>query len=330
MTNGRRKALLSGAVVAALALCALLLWLRHVDKTPQGRARTARIPGMARNDTGTTTQTKRTLRAADNDFATIQCSVQSKGGESVPAGTLTATAEEDGAIRTSVSQGSDLVLIVPAGRWTLLWSPGNLPTGYPLGTVDLVEGEVFQCALSSAGVTVTGRVLDPDGEPLARARLQGCGARVVSDAEGQFAFTAAFNFLRGDEKTCQLRARWEDGLLARFSEPATVSALTPGPHTLVVDPSPVAGMGITIRQGEESLEVGYVHPGTPAEDADLRVGDLLLMVDGHDTAGMSSMEFIPYGVGKEGSTVVLEIEREGQQMRKSFRRERIVKLEEDE
>jgi C-terminal processing protease CtpA/Prc len=89
-------------------------------------------------------------------------------------------------------------------------------------------------------------------------------------------------------------------------------------------------MGITIRQGEYGLEVSYVHPGTPAEDADLRVGDQILMVDGHDTSGMSSMEFIPFGVGPEGSTVGLEIERDGQQLRKSFRRERIVKLDEDE
>ena len=330
MTDGKRRALLGAAVLAALGICALLLWLQHVDKQPKGRARTARIPGMARTDTGAKPPKTRVLRAADNDFATIQCTVQSVESASVPTGTLTATEVEDGDTRTSVSQGADLLLTVPAGRWTLQWTPGNLPAGYPLGTFDLVEGEVFHCALSSTGVTVTGRVLDLEGAPIPRAKLQGCGSRVKSDAEGQFAFTVAFNFLRGEEKTCELRARWEDGLLARFSEPAKVSALTPGPHTLVVDASPVAGMGITLRQGEYGLEVSYVHPGTPAEDADLRVGDQILMVDGHDTAGMSSMEFIPFGVGAEGSTVVLEIEREGQQIRKSFRRERIVKLDEDE
>ena len=39
------------------------------------------------------------------------------------------------------------------------------------------------------------------------------------------------------------------------------------------------------------------------------------------------MDFIPLGVGTEGSTVVLDLDRDGQRLRKSFRRERIVKVD---
>ena len=193
--------------------------------------------------------------------------------------------------------------------------------------MDLVEGDVFHCAVAPDGVPVSGVVMDTRGNPLAGLRIDGCGPRHESDESGHFAFTVPFAALRGAGRACTLRARYEDGLLARYSAPAKVTALTPGPFTLTVDASPVAGMGVSLRQADDGLYIGYVHPGTPAEDADLHAGDRILSVDGHDTEGMTAMEFIPLGVGAEGSTVVLELEREGQQIRKSFRRERIVKLE---
>ncbi len=329
---GRRRRLLVLAVLAALGLCGLLLWLRHVDKAPKGRARTARLPTMSgpRPDTGHATAAPE--HAADNDFATIQCTVSTHADVHIPPGRLYATAvdvddADDGSVMDGTANGDELILTVPPGRWALTWGVGNLPTGFPIGTVDLVEGEVFHCALAPNGVPISGVVVDPHGEPVPNVRVEGCGPGKPTDSDGHFAFTVPFGLLRGAEHACALRARFEDGLLARYSDPAHVTALTPGPFTLTLDPSPVAGMGITLRSLDDGLYVGYVHPGTPAEDADLRVGDKLLSVDGHDTEGMTPMQFIPYGVGAEGSTVVLDLERNGQQLRKSFKRERIVKLE---
>lgn len=329
--SGRRRLASAGLVLAALCVCGVLLWLQHLDRVPKGRPRTATLPtmGAPRSDTG---HPRAVEHAAENEFATIQCAVSTRADLHVPPGRLLATAVESddadpGTVLTGTANGNELILTVPAGRWTLAWGIGNLPTGFPLGTVDLVEGDVFRCAVAPDGVPVSGVVVDTRGNPLPALRIDGCGPRHESDASGRFAFTVPFAALRGPERTCSLRARFEDGLLARYSAPASVSALTPGPFTLTVDASPVAGMGVSLRQTDGGLSVGYVHPGTPAEDADLRAGDRILAVDGHDTEGMTAMEFIPLGVGAEGSTIVLEIERDGEQIRKSFRRERIVKLE---
>lgn len=331
MSPRRRRSVQAVAVLAALGLCALLLWLRHLDKAPKGRARTAKLPTMAapKPDTGHAAAPE---RARDNDFATIQCTVSTHADVHIPPGRLVATAVESddaevGDVLTGTTNGDELILTVPAGRWSLTWALGGLPTGFSIGTVDLVEGDVFRCALAPNGVPVSGIVIDPRGNPLPNVRLSGCGPGKPTDADGRFAFTVPFGMLRGAEHRCTLRARFEDGLLSRYSDSAHVTALTPGPFTLTLDASPVAGMGITLRMLDDGLHVGYVHPGTPAEEADLRVGDRILSVDGHDAEGMTAMQFIPYGVGAEGSTVVLDLEREGQAIRKSFKRERIVKLE---
>ncbi len=314
-------------VFGVLAICALLLWLASEDKVARG-ARRPNLPTMPRTDADTGDRPA-PAHAAENDFATVQCTVQA--APNMPVGRILAHAvdvegTEPGTVLISTSRETDLIVTLDPGRWTLLWSLGDLPSGFHIGTVDLVEGEVFTCALSPTGVPVSGRVVDPKGEPLPDTRVEGCGPSVQSDADGRFQFVVPFGLLRGLGRTCTLRARFEDGLLSRYSQPSKASALRPGPHILTLDPSPVAGMGITLRQVEDGIQVSRVHPGTPAEDADLRAGDLILSVDGHSTEGMKTHDFIPYGVGVEGTTVVLEIERDGQSLRKSFRRERIVKL----
>lgn len=328
--GSRRRWALAALTLGALVLCALLLWAQRVDKAPRGKPRQARLPTMApKADTG---HAKPTVHHAENDFATVQCTVTASGGAQAPTGQLRATAVEaddvePGTVETSVANGTEMMLTLPPGRWTLAWGFGHMPAGMPLGTVDLLEGDVFHCAVSPQGVPVTGVVLDNSGRPLGGIRLGGCGRSPKTNTEGQFSFIVPFAALRGAEHTCSLRARWEDGMLSRYSDGVNVSALTPGPFALTLDASPVAGMGIALDGREDGIYVGSVHPGTPAEDADLRAGDRILEVDGHDTTGMTVMDFIPYGVGKEGSTVVLELDRDGQEVRKSFRRERIVKVD---
>lgn len=328
--SDRRRWALLGLVIGALSVCALLLWLQRVAKTPSGKPRQARLPTMApAADTG---HSKPPVHAADNAFATIDCTVSASGSIHLPTGQIRATAVEaddvePGTVETSIANGTDLMLTLPAGRWSLAWGFGHMPAGMPLGTVDLLEGDVFHCAVSPQGVPISGVVVDTRGNPLPGVRVSGCGRGPATDADGRFAFVVPFGALRGVEHTCSLRARWEDGLLSRYSDSVGVTALTPGPFTLTVDASPVAGMGITLDDRQDGVYVGFVHAGTPAEDADLRAGDKILVVDGHDTTGMSAMDFIPLGVGTEGSTVVLDLDRDGQRLRKSFRRERIVKVD---
>ena len=50
--------------------------------------------------------------------------------------------------------------------------------------------------------------------------------------------------------------------------------------------------------------------GSPAEDAGLQAGDVILKIDGTSTQGMSTNELDVYG--PEGTTVTLEIGRAGE------------------
>lgn len=320
MTPRARRRAIAALALAGLVLCG---WLLHVERAGHAAHRAAappRLPTMTRS----AHEAPRSAPVRTDDaFASIQCTLRADPDAPPAAGTLRAIDVETGEQRASTPNGNDLVLTVPEGRWTLRWDPEGLPTGYRLGTVDLVDGDVFRCALAATGVVVHGRVVDPDGAPLADATTQGCGPPMTSDVNGAFTLTVPFQALRGPDGRCALRARWSDGLLSRYSEPATVSLLGGDSPVLTVDPKPVAGMGITLREGEDGLYVGYVHPGTPAEAADLRVGDVLLSVDGHDTAGMSTLDFIPYGVGDEGTTVLLEIQRGDEVLTRRIRRARI-------
>ncbi len=328
--NGRRRLALFALVVGGILLCILLLWLRAVVKAPKAGPPHPHIPTVAKKqDTG---HVHAPIHAAENDFATVQCTVAASNGVSIAAGEIRATAVEaddvdPGTVKRSVPNGDELTLTVPPGRWALAWGFGHLPSAIPLGTVDLVEGDVFRCAVSPLGVPVSGVVVDKSGQPVAGVHVEGCGRSPVTDADGKFSFVAPFGVLRGAEHACPLRARWEDGMLSRYSDPSMVTALTPGPFTITLDTSPVAGMGITLDGRPDGIYVRVVHAGTPAEDADLRAGDKIVAIDGHDTDGMSAMDFIPYGVGADGSTVTLDLERDGETLRKSFRRERIIRVD---
>ena len=71
------------------------------------------------------------------------------------------------------------------------------------------------------------------------------------------------------------------------------------------------GIGITIIVAEDGsgLQVMEVNPGSSAEEAGIRVDDVIIGIEGHDAAGMTTTEARELVRGKEGTTVQITIRR---------------------
>lgn len=74
------------------------------------------------------------------------------------------------------------------------------------------------------------------------------------------------------------------------------------------------GIGAYISKGvtDEFCIISGVIEGTPAEEADLREGDIIYEVDGVLTQGMDTTEVVSLIKGEEGTKVVLTLVREGE------------------
>jgi len=94
------------------------------------------------------------------------------------------------------------------------------------------------------------------------------------------------------------------------------------PHTAFVEPvsaeildqdmqGSFEGIGATVQMVDGRLVIARPLPGSPALKADLRVGDIVLQVDGQSLEGKTIMEAISLIRGPRGTAVVLLIQREG-------------------
>lgn len=92
------------------------------------------------------------------------------------------------------------------------------------------------------------------------------------------------------------------------------------PHTVFLDPQQLqamrddtrgeyVGVGIMIRNLEEGIEVTEVFEGGPARDAGVRIGDLIVTVDGASVIGLDTPTVVDLLRGPRGERVVLGIER---------------------
>ncbi len=73
----------------------------------------------------------------------------------------------------------------------------------------------------------------------------------------------------------------------------------------------IEGIGVTITEVEETGRVQIVNvlPGTPAEDAGLREGDIFIEVNGEDVTQLTYLELVTRVRGPAGSTVHLKMQR---------------------
>ncbi len=302
-----RRGILIAAVVALLLTVAL--WLAaKVERSALTRSNgDKRVPSVVAGRDLAAAQSVAPVREAD-EGATVRCRYD---GEDEP-GTLVAMGDD---VVQGGAGGADLSLRLPPGTWSVMWRTANGRT-LPLGAIDAEAGEVYTCRLGDAGWEVRGRVLNEAGRPLAGVDVSVCGDRVRSKEDGTFSGVASGG-------SCKVRAIYTDGLLARRSEVTEVGPFLARDVALVVDDAPIAGMGIAFRMADAGATVLQVHPGTPAEEAGLASGDLIVSVDGTRTAGLSDDAFIALGTGPEGSRVALEIERDGERRTVRFNRERL-------
>ena len=83
------------------------------------------------------------------------------------------------------------------------------------------------------------------------------------------------------------------------------------------------GIGVTIQQEEGGMRIMEVQAGGPAEEADIRVEDLLTAVDGTDIRALSTAETRDLVRGKEGTQVVITLERDGETLAKTVTRRKL-------
>lgn len=74
----------------------------------------------------------------------------------------------------------------------------------------------------------------------------------------------------------------------------------------------IVGIGITYTQFDGVATIMRVIKNSPAEKAGILAGDIIRKVDGVDVEGLNTTEISDLALGKEGSEVVVEIERDGQ------------------
>jgi hypothetical protein len=70
--------------------------------------------------------------------------------------------------------------------------------------------------------------------------------------------------------------------------------------------SPIGGLGFRFEPEADGVRVVRVFAGMAAE-GQLRVGDRIVAIDGHPTAGMSSGAFVERGTGPVGSRALLDV-----------------------
>lgn len=87
--------------------------------------------------------------------------------------------------------------------------------------------------------------------------------------------------------------------------------------------SKIYGIGVNIYSNSGKTEIFNVMPGTPADFAQLKQGDIITHVDGKDIAGMNVSEVASLVRGPENSVVELTILRDGKKFNKLIKRKEI-------
>ena len=87
--------------------------------------------------------------------------------------------------------------------------------------------------------------------------------------------------------------------------------------------SKIYGIGVNIYTNSGKTEIFNVMPGTPADFAQLKQGDIITHVDGKDIAGMNISDVAALVRGPENSMVEITILRDGKKLTKIIKRKEI-------
>ncbi len=171
------------------------------------------------------------------------------------------------------------------------------------------------------GGSVEGYVRDDRGLAVEDAVVKIAGLTGRSDVKGAFVIAEvppgthellASHPERGAGKVTGVKIR------AGLATASVIVDLTPGgqaPKALA------AGVPITLREKGNAILILTVTPRSSAETAGLATGDELIAVDGQDLDGLGLSDVAKLLLGPSGTAVVLEIERNGNTVKRSVKRE---------
>jgi protocatechuate 3,4-dioxygenase beta subunit len=232
----------------------------------------------------------------------------------VPAG-MSAAARSPGPSRYASDDGRYEKAQLEPGRYDLLVSAaGHAPAsrrGVEVPSGGVGDGSV-QLAVAAA---IAGRVHD-GGRPVPGARvvvLSGhAGPPVYTDEAGEFRVTGVASGLRtvavsraGYVPVRIGGVRVTDGGDARV-EIEIERTSSHGPAT-----GEMYGIGVVLEQADDGPRVAKILKDGPAASSRLRVGDIIKIVDGQSTDGMSLADSLDLRRGRAATTVELEVARPG-------------------
>src|SRR3989441_2333797 len=84
-----------------------------------------------------------------------------------------------------------------------------------------------------------------------------------------------------------------------------------------------AGIGASVQQKADQVVIVSILPGTPAETAGLKAGDVITGVDGQSTKGWTADDAVNHIRGKAGTVVKLQVSRNGQTLSFDLTRQEI-------
>lgn len=154
----------------------------------------------------------------------------------------------------------------------------------------------------AAALLLRGTVRDSAGAPVP-------GARIYVDRDGhQRPFGAKpdgsfeIHLPRGRVSIWAVR---QDGLLQQKSPKAETGSDDGGEFDVdLVIPSEVrGGVGVGVGSSEAGMEVRFVHAGSPAAQAGIEAGDMIVALDGRSVAGWQVSDFVDGVTGPAGTTV---------------------------
>ncbi len=101
---------------------------------------------------------------------------------------------------------------------------------------------------------------------------------------------------------------------AASARPAPPFPLSPPPPADISGPigivsGPFVGFGMRLQQSSRAIEIAQVFPDSPASEAGLRAGDLIVAVDGESTLGWSVQQVMARLRGAAGTEAGLDLER---------------------
>ena len=83
------------------------------------------------------------------------------------------------------------------------------------------------------------------------------------------------------------------------------------------------GIGISVFYSKKGIQINEVYKGFSADKAGLKVGDIIISIDGQSLKNMEREELSTFLKGAPNSTIIIQIQRQGETIEKEISREKI-------